>query len=245
MYQNYLFDLYGTLVDIHTDESKPSLWKQLALFLRMQGADYNGYELEKAFCEEKMETQIDTLEKQQLLYSEDISLSEIEINFYDVIETIYKRKNIIPTSDQIKNFALMMRVLSIEYIELFNNVISVLSELKRRGKKLYLLSNAQRLFTEPEMRMLGIYDLFDDVFYSSDIGMIKPSKHFYESLIRKHNLKLEETVMVGNDWQADAWGAANYGLSSFYIHTNQSTPVNGPLPSNCRQLKTIIELLLY
>lgn len=129
MYQNYLFDLYGTLVDIHTDESKPSLWEQLTLFLRMQGADYNGSELEKAFCEQKMEAQIDTLEKQQPLYSEDISLSEIEINFYDVIEAIYKKKNIIPTSDQIKNFALMMRVLSIDYIELFNNVISVLSEV--------------------------------------------------------------------------------------------------------------------
>ena len=29
-YRNYIFDLYGTLVDIHTDESKPSFWKALA-----------------------------------------------------------------------------------------------------------------------------------------------------------------------------------------------------------------------
>ena len=26
MYQNYIFDLYGTLVDIRTNERKPSLW---------------------------------------------------------------------------------------------------------------------------------------------------------------------------------------------------------------------------
>ena len=33
MIQAYLFDLYGTLVDIRTNEAKPSLWKRLALLL--------------------------------------------------------------------------------------------------------------------------------------------------------------------------------------------------------------------
>ena len=28
MYQNYIFDLYGTLVDINTNEGKPYLWKK-------------------------------------------------------------------------------------------------------------------------------------------------------------------------------------------------------------------------
>lgn len=32
MYQNYIFDLYGTLVDIHTNEKKAYLWKELSLF---------------------------------------------------------------------------------------------------------------------------------------------------------------------------------------------------------------------
>ncbi len=32
MYRNCIFDLYGTLVDIHTDEVKPELWEKLALF---------------------------------------------------------------------------------------------------------------------------------------------------------------------------------------------------------------------
>jgi len=32
-YENYVFDLYGTLVDIHTDENSEGLWEKLALFL--------------------------------------------------------------------------------------------------------------------------------------------------------------------------------------------------------------------
>ena len=32
MVQTCIFDLYGTLVDIHTDEEKPEVCKKLALF---------------------------------------------------------------------------------------------------------------------------------------------------------------------------------------------------------------------
>ena len=32
MYKNYIFDLYGTLVDINTDEDKSELWDKLSLF---------------------------------------------------------------------------------------------------------------------------------------------------------------------------------------------------------------------
>ena len=95
------------------------------------------------------------------------------------------------------------------------------------------------------MRMLGIYDLFDDIFYSSDIGYKKPSWHFYNALIESHNLTPSETVMVGNDWIADAWGAADYGIDSIYIHTKQSSKITGSLPQNCRQIKDISEVTLF
>ena len=36
-YDNFLFDLYGTLVDIHTDEEKDALWEDCARELKRQG----------------------------------------------------------------------------------------------------------------------------------------------------------------------------------------------------------------
>ena len=32
MFKNYIFDLYGTLVDINTDEWSDDLWEKMALF---------------------------------------------------------------------------------------------------------------------------------------------------------------------------------------------------------------------
>ncbi|MFR2512747.1 MAG: hypothetical protein ACLS9K_13090, partial [Lachnospira eligens] len=39
-YKNYVFDLYGTLVDIHTDEEQELLWEKLALFYGYYDAVY-------------------------------------------------------------------------------------------------------------------------------------------------------------------------------------------------------------
>ena len=49
MYQNYIFDLYGTLVDIHTNEKKAYLWKKMSLFFGMKGAAYEPKELRMAY----------------------------------------------------------------------------------------------------------------------------------------------------------------------------------------------------
>ena len=48
-YQNYIFDLYGTLVDIHTDENKASLWKKIAVYFSAQGAGYTAKELKNRY----------------------------------------------------------------------------------------------------------------------------------------------------------------------------------------------------
>ena len=36
-YENYIFDLYGTLVDIHTDEWKTSFWKKVSQIFLVHG----------------------------------------------------------------------------------------------------------------------------------------------------------------------------------------------------------------
>ena len=46
---NYIFDLYGTLIDIHTSESKASLWKEVALLFSMNGVPYAETELRKSY----------------------------------------------------------------------------------------------------------------------------------------------------------------------------------------------------
>ena len=40
MYKNYIFDLYGTVIDINTDEWNDDLWKKIAILYAYKGAHY-------------------------------------------------------------------------------------------------------------------------------------------------------------------------------------------------------------
>jgi len=42
MYQTDIFDLYGTLIDMGTDEEQPELWERLALHHGYQGMSIAG-----------------------------------------------------------------------------------------------------------------------------------------------------------------------------------------------------------
>ena len=242
MYDNYIFDLYGTLVKIRTNENKVSLWKYMAGYMTLQGVFYSAAELRKRYrglisdlCRKQYEKHKDLIPE--------LTQDQIEVDLTQVFSRLYQEKGLEQTPQMLADFALMFRAVSLNYFRLYEGVEPLLKELRRRGKRLYLLSNAQRLFTEPELRSLGIYDLFDDVMISSDIGFKKPSPLFYGALLEKHGLDPKVSVMIGNDWQADAWGAHNSGLASMYIHTAQSPEIAGGLPRDCRRLETISDVL--
>lgn len=114
------------------------------------------------------------------------------------------------------------RIYSTKYIKLYEGTIEILEYLKEKGKKIYLLSNAQQIFTEYEVKMLGIYDYFDGIVFSSDESCRKPSKMFYNVLFERYQLDKKESVMIGNDWISDIEGAKKFGIDSVYLHTNIS-----------------------
>ena len=89
-------------------------------------------------------------------------------------------------------------------------------------KKIYLLSNAQYIFTKYEMDALGLTGWFDGILISSEESCRKPSQAFYDRLFERYGLKKEESVMIGNDWITDIRGAKEYGLATVYIHSNIS-----------------------
>lgn len=242
-YKNYIFDLYGTLVDIHTNESKASLWKNMACIFSMMGVPYTASELKKEYKRLAGEEFTETLLRMRISTGNaELAGEEIELLLENVFRKLLSEKGMEMGDVQIRQIGLVFRSLSMGYIKLYDGVPELLSRLRKAGKKVYLLSNAQRMFTEPEMKMLGIYDCFDDIFYSSDAGVKKPSFYFYDALFKKHGLKKEESVMIGNEYRADIFGAENYGIDSMYVFTAQSGTEAAKLPENCRRLKKISEV---
>ncbi len=239
-YKNYIFDLYGTLVDISTNEAKASLWKNMAWLFSMMGASYEPAELKKMY--KKLyaeETGRNLLRVREELKDNQITAGEVEIHLEDVFEKLFADKGVEIDRKQAWQISLMFRSLSMNGIRLYEGVEELFKRLKEAGKKIYLLSNAQRMFTEPEMKLLGLYDCFDGILYSSDADVKKPSFYFYDAIFQKYGLKKEESVMIGNEYCADIQGADNYGIDSMYVFTAQSGKEADLLPESSRRIERI------
>lgn len=221
MYKNYVFDLYGTLVDIHTDEEQEILWEKMALFYGYQGAFYAPEELHDSFYDlvQEMESAKKDKMEESPVYAHE-AFPEIQIEY--VFLELYRRKGIEKDLDFAVITGQFFRVLATEYVKLYDGVKEMFEALKKAGKKVYLLSNAQRVFTEYELKGLDIFKYFDDIFISSDCGTKKPDQRFFDLLIEKHALNPKECIMIGNDMSTDIAGAKAAGMDTFYIHSNIS-----------------------
>ena len=113
------------------------------------------------------------------------------------------------------------RVLSRHRMKLYPAVPELLQHLRDCGKGVYMLSNAQAVFTTPEIEQLDLAKYFDDIFLSSDIGVKKPEPLFFEKLLQKHSLDPAKTVMVGNDLYADMGIALACGIAGAHINSDK------------------------
>ncbi len=229
-YQNYLFDLYGTLVDVHTDERKAVLWEKLAVWLAGEGAHYSPEQLQTMYF-----SRVKQLEAQAKAERG----CHAEIDIAAVFSEFYTPRGIEPTKARIENVTKLFRLLSLEKLRLFDGVEELMQRLHGAGKRVYLLSNAQYLFTWPEICALGLDAYFDGVIISSVEGLKKPDVRLYRLALERFGLEADTTVMVGNDDRADCHGAAAAGLDSMYVFTEQSPERTKALPENCRVLSKI------
>ena len=222
-YTNYIFDLYGTLVDIHTDEDSAFVWEKLSLFMSYHGAQYSPLDLKNAYLKlVKKEQALLITKKPAMIDRKDSHEATPEIDIKAVFQKLYTNKNIDASDELILHTGQFFRALSTEYLKLYPGTKAMLTALKSSKKRVYLLSNAQRIFTAYELQCLGLTDYFDDIFISSDYGTKKPDSAFFNALINAHKLDVKNSIYIGNDSICDIYGASRLGMDTFYVHSNIS-----------------------
>ena len=213
--QNCIFDLYGTLVDIHTDEEGEALWQAMANHYAQRGAAYAEDELKDAYA--SLVAQMEGGAS-----CSDAHEAHPEIQIEAVFKALYEMKGVRVTAQEVEETGRYFRALSTEYIRLYAGAKELLRDLRRAGKGVYLLSNAQAVFTRWELKKLGLDDCFDGVLLSSDYGVKKPDGRFYGALLGQYGIEPATAVMIGNDARCDTLGAQAAGLATVYIRSNIS-----------------------
>ncbi|MCR5279009.1 MAG: HAD family hydrolase [Lachnospiraceae bacterium] len=215
-HKTILFDLYGTLVDIHTDEGMYRLWRTLSEFYAAHGAKYSPSELKESYFRLVREAEDKLMAKEK----GDAHEAHPEIDLAQVFRKLYSDRGVKNVSDKLlEETAAFIRKASTTHERLYAGVAELLTDLRRAGKQVILLSNAQHLFTVPELKDLGIYDLFDRIYISSDYSCKKPDSRFFLKPVEELGLEPSECLMIGNDPNCDVKGALGVGMDAYYIHS--------------------------
>lgn len=203
--KNFLFDLYGTLIDIRTDEFSPSFQSN---FLSECGELFGSADFFKEYF------RLIAIEESREKYRE----ADVLKIFSDIARIGGRELSAADAAEAARAF----RRLSTKKFNLYQGVKETLTLLKEAGGKIYIVSNAQACFTMDEIERAGIDKLADGIELSSSFGYKKPSRRFFNYAVSKYSLKKSESVYIGNDISADIIGARGAGLKTVYIHTEIS-----------------------
>ena len=237
-YDNYIFDLYGTLIDIRTDEEDINVWEKMALLYWYHGADYGAEELREAYvtavCEALDASWAEHSGGVRSRFISAQAAGEItqrrgsagkvfretdtsEIRIEAVFRRLYADKGVCPDEELVLWTCRIFRIVTTVYIRLFPRVKERLRRLRENGARVYLLTNAQRVFTENELRIFGLEPYFDGILMSSDVYFKKPDRRFYQRLIDTYGLDPSRCLMSGDDAVCDVEGARNAGMDGFLV----------------------------
>ena len=189
-FDTIIFDFGGVILDIDPDLSRRR-------FAEMLGIE-NAHKLE-------------TEQLPQLYETGNISRTE----FVDRINQIAKTN--IPENEIIAAWNAMLlnyKPTRIEWIKRLH-----------KGHKLLLLSNTNdahfEYFHNKLIAEYGItfYQLFDHVYLSHEMGMLKPSPEIFKAVISEQQLNLERTIFI-EDTVRNAVGARQVGLQTLLIPRN-------------------------
>ena len=221
---DFLFDLYGTLLDIRTDEEKSVLWADLAHALGRDAADGPALRAEYlALCRAGCGGE------------------ETEFDLTAVFGELLARNGRNP-ADALA-LARRFRLASREHLTVFPCVKECLAELRACGAGVYLLSNAQTCFTLGELEESGLAPFFDGILISSEAGVKKPSPKIFEVAFERFSVTAENSIYVGNDLRDDVLGAHRVGMRTVYVPTAQSRDYGDlPLPAPTFAVKDHTEL---
>ena len=229
-YKNYIFDLYGTLVDIWTDEEDPALWQWLAGVYASYGVQYGAESIKARYHQLVKEQEAELAARTGVQYPE-IRLEDVFIELLGAQNPeSLEISGISDLGTWVKLLATTFRLLSRRRLSAYESTLPVLTELKKRGCGIHLLSNAQAVFTWPELRLTGVAQLLDSVYISSDSGMKKPQPQFMKKLLAEQGLldaggrPLSDCVMVGNDFATDIAIAAACGMDAVFVNTFGYSP---------------------
>ena len=109
---------------------------------------------------------------------------------------------------------------------LFPHTIEILDYLKEKGYSLHLITNGFEKTQWSKINNSGLSKYFTHMITSEASNSLKPKKEIFEYALNKAGASLAESIMLGDNLDADIQGAINAGMDCIFVnHVQAGTDV--------------------
>lgn len=103
---------------------------------------------------------------------------------------------------------------------LYPNTLDILDYLVKKGYKLHIITNGFKETQHIKISTSGLKPYFIEVIEMEDCGYKKPDIRIFEYAFKRSGAKAAESMMIGDDYEADVLGAKNAGMDQIFVNLN-------------------------
>lgn len=101
---------------------------------------------------------------------------------------------------------------------LFPYTIEILEYLQHKGYQMHLITNGFEKTQWSKVNNSGLDRFFTHMITSESSNSLKPHKEIFDYALQQTGARLEESIMLGDNQEADIQGAINAGMDSVFIN---------------------------
>ena len=108
---------------------------------------------------------------------------------------------------------------------------------------MHIITNGFKEVQNKKLEKSGLSKYFKTITISEDIGFKKPSKEIFLQAIARSNAIIENSVMIGDNFNADIIGSKSVGMKAIYynFHKTNEHHLDGVLEiNNLSELEDIL-----
>jgi putative hydrolase of the HAD superfamily len=211
-----IFDINGTLTDIHTNEWHDDVYRVISNLLSYQGISLGPNAVKESYFQ--------IMKEQRAACGERYPEFDAVGIFREIItrhSTDFTRR--LPP-EKLEHLPLLFaethRAASRYQLQLYHGVEDTIKQLLPKYH-LAIISDGQTAYAVPELNAVGLFGYFDPVIVSGDFGYRKPDRRLFESALTAMKMKPSEVLFVGNDMYNDIHGAQKLGMKTVFFRSNQ------------------------
>jgi len=211
-----IFDVNGTLTDIHTNEWHDEVYRVIGNLLAYQGISLDPNVVKDLYFRIMKEQRAASGERHPEFDVVEIFREIVERHSSDFTRGLQRRK-----LEQLpRHLAEAHRAASLYRLELYPGVDDTIRRLLP-NYRLAVLTDAQTPYARPELKAVGLLGCFDPIMVSGDFGYRKPDRRLFKAALDAMGMEASEVLFVGNDMYRDVHGAQKVGMKAVFFKSNQ------------------------